>query len=81
MNSKTFAFVHVRVTPIDEARVLFDQTVVVQNGRIHQIADSANTTIPTPTSAQKGIQAHRARSPARVPKRSIQSRAFCLSNP
>ena len=47
MNSKTFAFVHVNVIPMDEERVLYDQTVIVQNGRIHQIADAANITIPT----------------------------------
>jgi len=46
MNSKTLAFAHVNVIPMDEERVLTDQTVIVRNGRIHQIT-AASTTMPT----------------------------------
>ncbi len=47
MNTKTFVFEHVNIIPMDEERVLYDQTVVVRNGRIHQIANAAHITSPT----------------------------------
>lgn len=47
MNSMTFAFVHVNVIPMDEECVHYDQTVIVRNGRIHQITAAAHITPPT----------------------------------
>ena len=47
MDTKTFVFEHANVIPMDEEPVLYDQTVIVENGRIHQIADAAHTTAPT----------------------------------
>ena len=41
MKSNSFAFLNINVIPMDEERVIADQTVVVQNGRITQIGDSA----------------------------------------
>ena len=34
MVSNSYAFVHANVIPMNEERVLFDQTLVTQNGRI-----------------------------------------------
>jgi len=41
-----FAFVHVNVIPMNQERVLADQTVVVRNGRIDVIGSSASTKVP-----------------------------------
>jgi len=40
------AFVHANVVPMNEERVLQDQTVVVQNGRITQIGPSKSVQVP-----------------------------------
>jgi len=45
--SQTFAFVHTNVIPMDKERVLSDQTVIVQNGRISEIGDAMGIIIPT----------------------------------
>ncbi|UCB45968.1 MAG: amidohydrolase family protein [Spirochaetota bacterium] len=45
--SESFAFVHVNVIPMDKERVLLDQTVIVQNGRINKIGPASSTNIPT----------------------------------
>ena len=47
MCSKPFAVVNTNVVPMDEERVLGDQTVIVQNGRIQKIGDASSTEIPT----------------------------------
>ncbi len=46
MPSKSYAFVHANLIPMDEERVLLDQTVIVQSGHITDIGDTAHTTIP-----------------------------------
>ena len=45
MTAKTFAFIHANIIPMDEEHVLFDQTIIVQNGRITEIGPSASTDI------------------------------------
>jgi tetratricopeptide (TPR) repeat protein len=40
------AFVHANVAPMDEDRVLRDQTVVVSGGRIAAVGPSSSTTVP-----------------------------------
>jgi len=40
------AFVHANVVPMDRERVLADQTVVVENGRITQVGPSSGTLVP-----------------------------------
>ena len=47
MSFKPFAVVNANVIPMDEERVLGDQTVIVQNGRIQKIGDASSTEIPT----------------------------------
>jgi imidazolonepropionase-like amidohydrolase len=42
----TFAFTNVNVIPMDRERVLQDQTVVVQNGRITAVGPAASTAVP-----------------------------------
>lgn len=49
MHNKTFVFIHANIIPMDEERVLFDQTLITQNGRITQIGDSALLPIPDDT--------------------------------
>lgn len=44
--SGTTAFVHANVVPMDSDRVLRDQTVVVEAGRIRAVGPSASTTVP-----------------------------------
>ena len=46
MSSKSFAFVNVNLIPMDEERVLSDQTVIVQNGRITEISDASDKIVP-----------------------------------
>lgn len=46
LNDKTFAFVGVNVIPMNKERVLRNQTVVVQNGRISEIGEEGNVKIP-----------------------------------
>ena len=43
----TVAFVNVNVVPMDRERVLQNQTVVVQNGRISALGPAASTAIPS----------------------------------
>ena len=43
----TIALVHVEVVPMDSARTLPDQTVIVENGRITQVGPSGEVTLPT----------------------------------
>ena len=43
---ESFAFIHVNVIPMDRERVLPDQTVIVQNGRISMIGPSSSTGVP-----------------------------------
>ncbi len=45
MTVKTFAFTHANLIPMDEERVLLDQTVIVQDGRISQIGDFTHTPV------------------------------------
>jgi imidazolonepropionase-like amidohydrolase len=40
------AFVHANVIPVNEERLLSDQTVVVQNGTITQIGPSKGVVVP-----------------------------------
>ena len=47
MSFEAFAVVNANVIPMDEERVLGDQTVIVQNGRIQKIGDASSTEIPT----------------------------------
>jgi len=42
----SFAFVHVNVIPMDQERVLPDQTVIVRNGRISEIGPASSTDVP-----------------------------------
>jgi tetratricopeptide (TPR) repeat protein len=44
--SRPVAFVHAAVVPMDEPRLLRDQTVVVSGGRIVALGDSAATPVP-----------------------------------
>jgi len=44
--SRSCAFVHVNVVPMDQERVLSDQTVVVENGRITQVGPSKKVALP-----------------------------------
>ena len=46
MTSKTYAFVHANLIPMDEERLLLNQTFIVQNGWITQIGDAAHVAIP-----------------------------------
>ena len=43
----TVAFVNVNVVPMDRERVIQDQTVVVQNGRITAMGPAASTSVPS----------------------------------
>jgi len=45
-SDENFAFVHVNVIPMDQERVLTDQTVIVQDGRIVAIGPAASTPVP-----------------------------------
>ena len=45
--SEEFAIVGVNVIPMDEERILEDQTVVVANGKIQSISAAAATTLPS----------------------------------
>ncbi len=45
MTAKSFAFLHSNVIPMDEERVILDQTVLAQNGRITAIGDADHTII------------------------------------
>lgn len=45
-SDENFAFVHVNVIPMDQERVLSDQTVIVQEGRIVEIGPASSTTVP-----------------------------------
>ena len=47
MYSEIYAFVHTNVIPMDEERVLFDQTLIVQNGRITEIGEAASMAVPS----------------------------------
>lgn len=42
----SFAFVHVNVIPMNQERVLSDQTVIVRNGRISEIGPESSTEVP-----------------------------------
>jgi imidazolonepropionase-like amidohydrolase len=44
--AKVTAFVHVTVVPMDRERVLEDRTVVVTNGRIHELGPSSAISLP-----------------------------------
>ena len=44
---RAVAFVNVNVVPMDRERVLADQIVVVQGGRISAVGPAASTTVPT----------------------------------
>lgn len=46
VRSKTFAFVHVAVVPMDRERVLPDHTVVVANGRITALGPAPEVKVP-----------------------------------
>ena len=46
MARKAFAFIHVNVIPMDEERVLSDQTVIIENARIREIGDAAHVIVP-----------------------------------
>ena len=46
MKSRPYAFIHANIVPMDEARVLPDQTLIAQHGRITQIGDSAQVPVP-----------------------------------
>jgi imidazolonepropionase-like amidohydrolase len=46
MTPNTFAFVNANVIPMDEDRVLSDQTVIVKYGRITELGAAQNTNIP-----------------------------------
>ena len=48
-NSKTqpIAFVNVNVVPMDSERIIADQTVLIQDGRIRAIGPSASASIKT----------------------------------
>ena len=46
MKSNSYAFLHANVIPMDEERVILDQTVITQNGWIAYIGDADHTTIP-----------------------------------
>jgi len=41
------AFVHVNVIPMDREVVLFDQTVIIEEGRIHEIGPASSTKVKT----------------------------------
>jgi len=43
---ESFAFVHASVIPMDEERVLPDQTVIVRDNRISKIGPSPTTKVP-----------------------------------
>ena len=44
--SQVIAFTNVNVVPMDKEQVLSSQTVVVRDGRIHQIGPAATTSVP-----------------------------------
>ena len=46
MSSQIFAFLHANIIPMDAERLLSDQTLIVQNGRITQIGSAAHTPVP-----------------------------------
>ena len=46
MKPRLYAFVHANIVPMDEARVLPDQTLIAQHGRITQIGDTAQVPVP-----------------------------------
>ena len=46
MTSKSLAFIHANVIPMDEECVLNDQTVIVRDGRFHEIGDTSSTVVP-----------------------------------
>ncbi len=46
MKSRPYAFIHANIVPMDEARVLPDQTLIAQHGQITQIGDSAQVPVP-----------------------------------
>ena len=47
MALKYFAFTHVNIIPMDEEGVLFDQNVIVQNGRIAEIGYASDSHVPS----------------------------------
>jgi len=46
MRPSIYAFLHVNVIPMDVERVILNQTVITQNGRITHIGDTDQTSIP-----------------------------------
>jgi tetratricopeptide (TPR) repeat protein len=44
--TKVTAFIHANVIPMDEERVLDDQTVIIRNGRIAEIGPSSRVNVP-----------------------------------
>ena len=50
-----FAIVNLNVIPMEEERVLSDQTVIVQDGRIQKIGNASSTEMPT---GARRIDAH-----------------------